>query len=160
MRILACLAATACVGGGPKETGDSGTTVETGTPTSDPCVFDLDLWCFNREYPPGPSQTTGTCPTVTVDGLMDSGATGFLAPTHLQCTDPLLGTLDVVNQPTGFGGPVWYFDAGGDLVAYQYSTDYSLCDGPDGSLHYGAVPDCTTWCEVEDPNDWYAYPPC
>ncbi len=66
------------------------------------------------------------------------------------------------HQPTGYGGPVWWFDDTGALVAFSYSTDYPLCyePGSDGQSHYGFVPDCTDWCEVEDPNDWYSYAAC
>jgi hypothetical protein len=161
------LLAAACTGGssrtkGTGETAATGETGDSGPVATGDCVYDLDLWCFNRENPPGPSQTTGTCPAVTIDGLMTGGATGYFAPTHLGCTDPTHGALDVVNVPTGYGGPFYWFDDTGALVAFTWTTDYPLCDRPgsDGASHYGFVPDCADWCEVEDPNDWYSYPTC
>lgn len=119
------------------------------TPTNPECLFDLALWCFNSEGSGGPSATTGTCPVTTADELM----AGYGA-WRGQCEDPVHGTLEVVNQPTGYGGPNWYFDTTGALVAFTYGTDINtFCDGASFSAHYGFDPDCATLCLLEGPED-------
>lgn len=132
------------------------------------CVYPIELWCFNREYPPGPSQTTGTCPTVTLEALVaQAEAEAEIGlydhpPTRLRCEEQTHGTLDYVNQWTGHGGPNWYFDASGALVVYQYGTDYDLCPlpGSDSYVYYGFAPRCLSWCEVSDPTGFEDHPPC
>ena len=165
---LAWLLLASCAGtsgttdkeGDTSETADSGGSTPS-VPTNPECLFDLSLWCFDSEGAGGPTATTGTCPTPTADEQMDASGAW-----RGRCEDPVHGTLELVNHPTGYGGPTWYFDGTGAFVAFTYGTDVNVfCDGASFESRYGFDPDCTTLCLLEGPADTGGYlgnlpPPC
>jgi hypothetical protein len=156
-RWMGVLALAACTGAtNPADTADSGD--DPTPPSADgPCVYDLGLWCFTEESSTGPTQTVGSCPVPTVDSLLAQSEAAW----HGRCEDPVHGTLDFVNIPSGYGGPYWYFDATGAFVSYYYTTDFAVFCNQWYAIAYGFDPSgCEDICVVGDDTTGYGYPPC
>jgi hypothetical protein len=152
------LALVGCVSGTTSDTTDTQDT-DTTPPTGECEVFDLAMWCHNTENG-GPEPAVPDCPTPTIDALLAEPG-GYAAPWSGLCDSPSHGPLTVVNQPSGYGGPRWYFDATDTFVAYTYSTDINVyCDGLEFSVSYGFDPDCEVTCVYTDPDAVTGLPPC
>ena len=146
LRVFVIGAACGCVSG---TTTDEGTTDDTTTPpTTEECeVFDLEMWCHNTENG-GPDPAVPDCPEPSQTDLLAEQPDAWAG----RCESPTAGTMTVVNQPTGYGGPFWYYDDTGHFAAFTYSTDINVyCDGAAFSVAYGFDPECDATCVYTDP---------
>jgi len=67
------------------------------------------------------------------------------------------GDLEFISVSGGYGGPTWFFDESGTLVAAEKSSDTNeFCNQTSFQQHYGYIPDCARevtedLCESENP---------